>query len=40
LQSQITDARNAANTTWILLEGAIIFFMQTGFAFLEAGSMR
>jgi len=36
----VNDAGNAANTTWILLGGAIIFFMQTGFAFLESGTMR
>jgi ammonium transporter, Amt family len=33
-----TDAR--LDTTWILLTGFLVFFMQTGFAVLEAGLIR
>ncbi len=34
------DYGMAINTMWVLLTGALVFFMQSGFAFLEAGSIR
>ena len=31
---------SAANTTWVLLGAALVFFMQAGFAMCEAGFTR
>jgi Amt family ammonium transporter len=40
LNTQITAVTTAADESWMLLTGVLVFFMQTGFAMLEAGSVR
>ena len=36
----ITSLNMAVDTTWVLLTGMLVFFMQAGFALLEAGLIR
>ena len=40
LQQMIEDDRNNLNQFFLLIMGAIVLLMQSGFAFLEAGSVR
>lgn len=40
LEAAQADANEAANTTWLLLTGSLVFFMQSGFCMLEAGAVR
>ena len=35
-----SEANTGVNLLWTLLGGCLVFFMQTGFALLEAGSVR
>jgi Amt family ammonium transporter len=34
------DANTAVNFVWVLITGTLVFFMQAGFAFVEAGFAR
>ncbi|MCB0257137.1 MAG: ammonium transporter, partial [Anaerolineae bacterium] len=36
----VTDLLAAINTGWVLLAAFLVFFMQAGFGFLEAGFVR
>jgi Amt family ammonium transporter len=36
----LTDTVNATNTAWVLVTAFLVFFMQAGFMFLEAGFAR
>jgi len=36
----IPDLVKSINTVWVLLSGCLVFFMQLGFAYLEAGFVR
>lgn len=40
IQEEINQTRSSLDTTWVLLTGFLIFFMQTGFAMLESGFVR
>lgn len=40
LESITTGLKVSIDTTWVLLTGMLVFFMQTGFAMLEAGLIR
>lgn len=40
IQSQIDTMKADVDTEWLILCGAIVFFMQAGFAMLESGSVR
>ena len=40
LQQMIQDDRKNLNQFFLLIMGAIVLLMQSGFAFLEAGSVR
>ncbi|QSJ14051.1 ammonium transporter [Nostoc sp. UHCC 0702] len=40
LSQTTTNLQLSINTTWVLLTGFLVFFMQTGFAMLEAGLIR
>lgn len=40
LQQQLQDTRLAADVSWLLFNGALVFFMQCGFGMLEAGAVR
>ena len=40
ITAKIEALEKATADTWLLLAGVIVFFMQTGFALLEAGSVR
>jgi Amt family ammonium transporter len=40
LQSDITAIANSINEVWVLMVSFLIFFMQPGFALLEAGQVR
>jgi ammonium transporter, Amt family len=40
LEENLAQTRSSLDTTWVLLTGFLIFFMQTGFAMLEAGFVR
>ena len=35
-----TDLAKSINTVWVLIAGFLVFFMQAGFGFLEAGFVR
>lgn len=37
---QLISFSNAVDFTWLILSGAAVFYMQAGFAMLEAGSVR
>ena len=39
LSQTTTNLQLSINTIWVLLTGFLVFFMQTGFAMLEAGLM-
>ncbi|MCC7208880.1 MAG: ammonium transporter [Anaerolineae bacterium] len=39
-QDGATASQAAVDTTWVLLAGFLVFFMQTGFAMLETGLIR
>jgi len=36
----MVSIEKGADLNWTLLAGVIVFFMQTGFALLESGSVR
>jgi Amt family ammonium transporter len=36
----VTDLAKSINTMWVLIAGFLVFFMQAGFGFLEAGFVR
>ncbi len=38
--SELEDIRSSLNSAFLILMGIIVFLMQGGFAFLEAGSVR
>ncbi len=38
--ADITSVNTAVDTAWVLLTGMLVFFMQAGFALLEAGLIR
>ncbi|CAN0067623.1 unnamed protein product, partial [Ectocarpus fasciculatus] len=38
-ESSVADVARAVDTLWVLLGAAMVFFMQAGFAMLEAGSV-
>ena len=38
--AEITEVNDAVDTLWISISTFLVFFMQAGFAFLEAGSVR
>lgn len=40
LSNETNNLRVSIDTTWVLLTGFLVFFMQTGFAMLEAGLIR
>jgi Amt family ammonium transporter len=40
VESTITDLASGIDTIWVLLCAALVFFMEGGFAFLEAGFIR
>ncbi|MDZ8080354.1 MAG: ammonium transporter [Nostoc sp. SerVER01] len=40
LSEATTKLQISIDTTWVLLSGFLVFFMQTGFAMLEAGLLR
>ena len=40
LASVRAEAQEGTDTLWLLLTGAMVFFMQCGFGMLEAGSVR
>ncbi len=40
LASDISSMKASIDTSWLLLTGFLVFFMQTGFAMLEAGLIR
>ncbi|MFB6159851.1 MAG: ammonium transporter [Haloferacaceae archaeon] len=40
LQADVTAIANGVNSVWVLLVSFLIFFMQPGFALLEAGQVR
>mmetsp|Transcript_40684 Transcript_40684/g.62060 ORF Transcript_40684/g.62060 Transcript_40684/m.62060 type:complete len:368 (+) Transcript_40684:40-1143(+) len=40
LEDAIQYAYEGADLNWILMSGVVVFFMQTGFAFVESGSVR
>lgn len=40
LSTDIKSILNALTIIWYIISGILIFFMQTGFSFLEAGSVR
>jgi Amt family ammonium transporter len=40
LQADVTAIANSVNSVWVLLVSFLIFFMQPGFALLEAGQVR
>jgi Amt family ammonium transporter len=40
LANDVTQLRQAINTTWILVVSFLIFFMHAGFAMLESGQVR
>src|SRR5512147_2398562 len=40
LAGQVTGLAVSIDSTWVLLTGFLVFFMQTGFALLEAGLVR
>lgn len=40
LSQTTTNLQLSIDTTWVLLSGFLVFFMQTGFAMLEAGLIR
>jgi ammonium transporter, Amt family len=40
LQTSLTDYAFSLNTVWVLITGALVFFMQAGFALVEAGFTR
>ena len=40
LEAAQEDAARVADTTYIILTGALVFFMQCGFGMLEAGAVR
>jgi len=40
VQTEIADLRYSLNGAFLILMGIIVFLMQGGFAFLEAGSVR
>ena len=40
LTTRTTELQTSLDTTWVLLTGFLVFFMQTGFALLEAGLIR
>ncbi|MBD2662984.1 ammonium transporter [Richelia sinica] len=40
LADTTTKLQIAIDTTWVILTGCLVFFMQTGFAMLEAGLLR
>ncbi|NJK35408.1 MAG: ammonium transporter [Oscillatoriales cyanobacterium SM2_2_1] len=37
---EVQGVRVAVDTVWVLISGVLVFFMQTGFAMLEAGLIR
>ena len=37
---ELADIRKSLNAAFLILMGIIVFLMQGGFAFLEAGSVR
>ncbi|MBZ0287637.1 MAG: ammonium transporter, partial [Anaerolineae bacterium] len=40
LLNSINQVQASVDTTWVLLAGFLVFFMQAGFAMLEAGLVR
>src|ERR671933_691780 len=36
----LTDTVSSVNTTWVIVAGVLVMFMQAGFAFLEIGFSR
>jgi Amt family ammonium transporter len=40
VQDQITQAIGRIDTTWVIVAGVLVMFMQAGFAFLEIGFVR
>jgi Amt family ammonium transporter len=40
ISSEIFQGDNGINNGWLLLTGALVFFMKAGFALLEAGNVR
>jgi ammonium transporter, Amt family len=40
LETAITDTQSSLNTTWVIVAGILVMFMQAGFAFLEIGFSR
>src|SRR4051794_17474161 len=36
----LADTASAVNTTWVIVAGVLVMFMQAGFAFLEIGFSR
>ena len=36
----MTELISSINTTWVLIAAALVFFMQAGFAMVEAGFTR
>lgn len=39
-EESVLDLAKSINTMWVLIAGFLVFFMQAGFAFLEAGFVR
>jgi len=40
METSITELAFSMNTVWVLITGALVFFMQAGFALVEAGFTR
>ena len=40
LAKGVKEAGDAANLDWMLMGGVLVFFMQSGFALLESGTVR
>mmetsp|Transcript_331 Transcript_331/g.582 ORF Transcript_331/g.582 Transcript_331/m.582 type:complete len:500 (-) Transcript_331:320-1819(-) len=40
VESSVSDVATGADEMWVLVAGILVFFMQAGFAMLEAGSVR
>ena len=39
-ETSIADVSNSLNSTWVVLAGVLVFFMQAGFALVESGMSR
>ncbi len=40
VETALTDYAFSLNTVWVLIAAALVFFMQAGFALVEAGFTR